>query len=750
MSQKSIKKQEGNLLNYLIFRFLPYWHIFLLALAGALVSARFYLNRVTPLYSISASIIINDEKKGVDGSDLMESINTIDSKKIVENEIEVIRSREVMGMVVSDLKLDTPIYDYREQGSVPLYNEAPVRIEIDSLARGVPDENDEIKIPFSYSSSTKVISFNDKNYELNAWVPSTFGRIKFLPNKNTNKSKDGNYYFKVLNKQNVINDLINTLELSTTDKLSTVVMMEMVDAIPARGEDIIDNIISAYNIKSINDRNRLAASTMEFIEDRMLKVEKELNELETDIQDFRSEEGAYDLSVQSKQYLQDLGQNDTKIAETEVQLAVLDRVQTLIASENLGFVPSSVGIDDPVLSKLLEKLQDAEIQYESLKKTIAKNNPILTGLEDEITKIRANILENIANQESNLRAQVENLYRTSGRFDNVLKTIPIKERRLIEISRKEEIKNELFSFLLKKREETALSYGTVGLQSRVIDRAEASMLPTKPKPLIIYVVAAFSALLLGVLYVLLREVFTNNILFRYEIENLTSIPVVAEIPYLKSDYDKIMAKRLHDLRITLGLYGPSAKSAKKIIVASGNGNDGKTFIIKALAENLARSNQKTLLIDFNLSNPQLSKVLKADGESGLVDLLQDPDTDLSKYIKPTGQNNLFIIPAGKISQQSKFALLDGNLGSILTVMEKAYDYILIDAPAVNKSKDAHLISSFCDIILLIVRHRNTQKEEIAGMEALVEAVPKSNSAIVFNGVSTRGLTNKNTYGYEIL
>ena len=221
----------------------------------------------------------------------------------------------------------------------------------------------------------------------------------------------------------------------------------------------MNELAAAYSLASMNDKNAMAANTLSFVEERIRYVEAELDSLETKIQLYKSRKGIVDLSEQGKLFLQNLGSNDQRSADIGLQLAVLGEVEKYVVSKEnkASIVPSTLGVTDPMLNDLLQKLYEAEIQYDKLKRTTAENNPILLSLKGEIDKIRPSILENITNQRQSIRASKVKVDQTSNSYSSVLRTIPKEEKDLLDFSRQQAIKSSVYTYLLQKREEAALS-----------------------------------------------------------------------------------------------------------------------------------------------------------------------------------------------------------------------------------------------------------------------------------------------------
>ena len=551
--------------------------------------------------------------------------------------------------------------------------------------------------------------------------------------------------------------LLNSLEVAPPEKLSTVINLNLEDEVPSRGEDILNNLIQAYNQKGIEERNKLAANTMRFIEDRIQNVEGELDELETEIEHYRSSKGVVDLSEQGRMYLQDAGQNDQRIADIKLKLSVLDKVENYIQSKNSGgsIVPSTLGIDDPILTQLLQKLYNSEMEYERLKKTTAVNNPMLTSLADEIDKMRPNILDNVQSQKSNLQASLSNLYKNSGKYSTALRTIPEQERKLLEITRRKAVKNDLFAFLLQKREETALSYVPMNADDSVVTHAQASLEPVSPKGVKIYGIALFLAMGAWIGYVVIKEMLNKKILFRSEIEESSNLPVIGELSYLKGSKqlsvknpeDFPVIEQFRQLDAQLGLYSRNFRK-KKILITSSLSGEGKSFVSKNLSYSLAQSGKKVILLDMDFRKPNITKNLNLKGHKGIVDYLRE-DTNLDELIvKSEMDPNLSIFPAGTQGEDHTQLLLNGKLEYLFETLSESYDYVIMDSAPLGLVSDANLLSEYSDVTLLVVRHNFTPKKIVQRLDKSPADKNVQYAGIIFNGLKKRGFVKEyKGYGY---
>ena len=596
-----------------------------------------------------------------------------------------------------------------------------------------------------------------KTYPLNTWVDRPFGEVMFLPNPNNTQPAEKPLFFELRNPRSVTAGLLSSLEVDPPAKMSTVINLSLKDEVPNRGEDILNSLIQAYNQKGIDERNRLAANTMKFIEDRIQNVEGELDQLEAEIEQYRSSKGVVDLSEQGRMYLQDAGQNDQRIADIKLKLSVLNKVEDYIQSKNSGgsIVPSTLGIDDPILTQLLQKLYNSEMEYERLKKTTAVNNPMLISLADEIEKMRPNILDNVQSQKSNLKASLSNLYVNSGKYSTALRTIPEQERKLLEITRRKAVKNDLFAFLLQKREETALSYVPMNADDSVVTRAQASLEPVSPQGFKIYGIAFFLAMGAWIGYVLIKEILNKKILFRSEIEESSNLPVIGELSYLegskqlsvKNPEDLAVIEQFRQLDAQLGLYSRNFRK-KKILVTSSLSGEGKSFVSKNLSYSLAQSGKKVLLLDMDFRKPNITKNFNLKGHKGIVDFLKEGISLAELIVKSEMNPNLHILPAGTQGEDPTPLLLNGKLEFLFENLSDNYDYVIMDSAPLGLISDANLLGEYSDITLLVVRHNFTPKKIVQRLNQNRLDKNMQHVAIVFNGLKKRGFVKEHKgYGY---
>ncbi|MFT3680277.1 MAG: polysaccharide biosynthesis tyrosine autokinase [Ferruginibacter sp.] len=750
---KQVRPGEDTQITQMVAGYLAYWPVFLAFLLVAFTGAYFYVRYATVKYEANATLLIKDGKKGEGYTKGVEEVNEISTTKIIENEIEVLQGRSIMDSVVKRLRFYAPISQEGKIKSEPGYVSSPVLVEAPN-----PDSVQAAdKVYMKYNASNKtVILDNNFSCKLNEWTKTPYGVLRFVPNPRYRASYNTKpFYFGLRKTKFVTDQMLGALKVETTGKLASVLNLSYRSDLPEKAEDILNAIIYYYNEGSVAEKNVLIRNTIASIDRRLVSVKADLDSIERNVQLYKARSNATDLSTQSNLYLEGISTTGQKMGEVNVQLSALDQLENYVASSNSNEVlaPSHLGIEDQSLTSLVENLNRSQMEYDRLKRTVAENNPMLASLREQITKLKPNILTNIRNQRKVLELSRNNLSSTTNRLGSMLNVIPQKEKELVEISRDEDIKRGIYSFLLKKREESELSYANALSDSKTVSNALSNRLPVSPKKMLIYLVAGFLGLLVPVLAITGKEMFNSKILYRKEIEELTEIPVIGEIAHNKSDKQLVVepgkrsfiAEEFRKIRVSLLFLGIDAYH-KKILVTSSLPEEGKSFVAANLALSLAMTGKKVALVDMDLHNPSLSSTFGLEEHAGVSDyLIGEKKIEDIIYDVPANEN-LSFISSGNLQPDASELLENGKVQQLISYLEGVYDLVIIDTAPVVLITDAYMLSACCDATLYVVRHKYTPKMVVKRIDENNKVNPLKNPAIIFNGVKTRGFF-KNNYGY---
>ncbi len=752
---ENTKEEDG--LGDIWTRFSPYWPLLLLLLALTVGGAWLYLQYKAPLYEAKATVLIKDEKKGVDESKMVEGFNQLSGTKIIENEIEVISSRSLMAEVVKKLQLYAPVYVDGKWRPVAAYDFSPVKIE----AQDPGSIHEAKRVNFIVNEQKSTIDIGHLSYPLNEWVETPYGILRFNTTKligepDTNViSNNHSFYFSLLNPKRVTASLMKKLQATSSNKLSTVIDLRIQNEVPELAEDILNTLINTYDRAALKDKNILADSTLGFLDERLKHVSHELDSIEKTMQNYRADKDVIDISSQGKLFLENVSANDQKVSDLNMQLAILDEVESYVLSKDAkgDLAPSTLIVNDPLLSKRLENLYTAELEYDKLRKNTAENNQLLVSVVTQIDRLKSGVIESIRNQKKSLEAGKNNLLSTNSKYNELLQTVPKKERDLIEFNRAQSLKSNLYNYLSQKREETALSHSSLIPNSRIIDKAETGLEPVSPDKKIIYIAAVGLAFVLFIGLVSLKNLFNSTISYSKEIQNFTSVPVIAEIPngkrkrplVISEGETTFIAEQFRKLRTSLNYLGMGGRR-KKILVASAIPGEGKSFVAANLGLSLSMAGKKVIVLEFDMVNPVLADKFSLEVDKGMASYLAG-EAEPEEVIKRTEiSENLFIVPAGDPPANPSELILNNYTEKLLDYAANLFDYVIVDCAPVALRSDAYVLSKFCDATLYIIRHKRTPRKSVKLIDENNKINELKNMAIVFNGVKSKKFSKSN-YGY---
>ena len=752
MSEQQFFKErtETNILVQILQRYLPFWPLFVVCIGSALAISWFYLRAETKIYVSSAKVLLKDPQKGAD-SKVLDALNIFSEKKIVENEIIVLRSSSIMEDVVDSLDLYATVYNEGQVRVEELYKEnSPVSfiaLNKDSIVASG-------KYYFSVDWQNNRIRILNKDVPFNSIF--AIGKTNYLivPNASYNHFLKGkNYYVVFSSVQGTAGGIIGSVKANATSTSSTVIEVKMETPVPEKGNDILNKLFEVYNRKAIEDKNVIAAKTLNFIEERLHFVIGQLDSVERNIESFKSREGVYNLGEQASLYLSNVKDLDKRNSEVGIQLDVLSDVKRYIENKGNkpGTVPSQLLINDPTLGSLLSKLYEAEFQRDKVSAVNGDKSEAVIQANDAVNRIKSDIHENIGTIQSNLNAVKSNVNSAISMNSGMLSKVPQKERGLLDISRQQVIKNNIYTYLLQKREETALSSAATTADLRVLEKASYSG-PISPIPKTYYLTGFLLGLMLAVFIVLLREQFNKKILFRTEIEEKTKVPVLAEIMQTASKDTiaisegkrTIIAEQFRSMRTNLAFMGLS-EERKTLLVTSSISGEGKSFIALNLAMSITLTGKRVALMEMDLRKPKLSKYLGISRDPGISSYLIKM-AKLDDIVKVTEYPNLFVISAGPIPPNPTELIGSPMFAEMMEEIKSRFDYVIIDSAPIGPVTDSQLLAKYADTTVYVVRHGLTPKVFLRMISDLYEQKKFNNMAIVFNGLRKRGISFL-SYGY---
>lgn len=689
------------------------WYWFLLALVTSMGLGFAYITYKQPVYQISAKLLIKDPQKGVEEISTQREGQTLLPKKNIENEIEVLHSSSLMNRVVEKLNLTVRYYDPKQVGNWEIYEPMPFDIEIIKASPSLYSE--ELKIYFPTSNTVRV---DNVEYPVGKSIQTTFGTLLISP-KQLSDNKDRLFSLRFVPVKQRVEQLLKGLKIEAAGKNASVVQLTVEDVLPIRGEAILTQLLEEYRQAVVLDKNEVAATTMHFIDQRIQGLSADVIRVEKEVESYKSTQKITDLSNQADYILKTVQDNDAQVNQVTIQLATLDDLEKYIKNQigKRGIASATLGLEDKVLIGLIERLSQLEQERDELEKLTSDQNFLVKNLTNQINASRLSIQENIQTRRTMLISSKEQLQNRNASLESQIRAIPQQERALIDITRQQNVKNELYTYMLKKREEMALSLGAALSDNVIIDSPQSSSDPIKPVKSLVLGFFGLIGLLCPLGIIAGRKIFNKRIGQRKDVEGQTVVPILAEIiqdplaqsMVVGSAHHSIISEQIRGLRANLLQMQSQASQSLTLLITSSISGEGKTFLSQNLGASLALANFPTVLVEMDLRNPRLRKEFDMSDELGISDYLKG-ECELEAIIHPIpGYDQLYLVPSGSISSAPDELICNPELGKLMNVLKQRFTFVLIDTPPIGIISDAQLLAPYADITLYVVRYNITPK-----------------------------------------
>ena len=763
-SEEQVNIQE------LLFRYLIHWPWFVISIIICIACAWGYLRLTTPIYNISATVLIKDEKKGGGASmssdlEKMGLEGFVSSSSNVDNEIEVLRSKSLAREVVNNLGLFVTYMDEDEFPSKELYHTSPVLVSLTHQEADKLPGRMEINMILQPTGALGVqITVGEKEYQkqfdkLPAVFPTDEGTVAFFANNDTlsavcpeNITKERHITAFINRPFSVLKEYVNSLSIAPTSKTTSVVVISLENTNTRRGRDYINKLLEMYNINANNDKNEVAQKTAEFIDERIGIISKELGSTEQDLENFKRSAGITDLSSEAQIALTGNAEYEKKRVENQTQINLVMDLQRYMKGNEYEVLPSNIGLQDAASAGAIDRYNQMLVERKRLLRTSTENNPTIINLDTSIRAMRTNVQATLDATLKGLQITKEDLAREASRYSRRINDAPTQERQFVSIARQQEIKSGLYLMLLQKREENAITLAATANNAKIIDEALADDNPISPKKMLVYLAALVLGvgLPVGVIYLIGLTKF--KIEGRADVEKLTSLPVVGDIPLADEktgsiavfeNQNNLMSETFRNVRTNLQFMLENGKNV--ILVTSTISGEGKSFISANLAISLSLLGKKVVIVGLDIRKPGLNKVFNIPKkEHGITQYLTNTTANLMDFVQPSDINkNLFILPGGTVPPNPTELLARGGLEKAIETLKANFDYVILDTAPVGMVTDTLLIGRVADLSVYVCRADYTHKAEFTLINELAENNKLPNFCIAINGLDL----NSRKYGY---
>ena len=768
--ENNMNEQDEEKINYqeLLFRYIIHWPWFVASVLVCLIGAWVYLHFQTPVYQVSASIMIKDDKKGSGSTDLgnLGIGGVITSTQGIDNEIEVLRSKTILKEVVNNLELYITYYDEDEFPEKELYQTSPVIVnltaqEADKLPgsallamklspEGVLDVN--LKVGLN--------EYNQRFEKLPAVLPTDAGTFGFalkdsLSGGQMEGHKGERHIRAVVSRPfGVAKGYQGALSIAPTSRTTSVAVVSLMNTNIQRARDFINKLMEMYNRNTNNDKNKVAEKTREFINERIKIIDEELGSTEDKLEAFKRNAGLTDISSDAQLAVSGNAEYEKRRVDNGTQInLVRDLIKYINNPLNeYELLPGNIGLSDAGLTTQIGRYNELIIERKRLLRTSTESNPMIVNLDTSIRAMKSNVQAAINGTLQGLLIVKADLEREAGRFSRRISDAPGQERQYVSIARQQEIKAGLYLMLLQKREENAITLAATANNAKIIDEPVATGGPLSPKPNMIYMIALVLGVGMPVGVIFLIGLTKFKIEGRGDVEKLTRLPIVGDVPLTNEkagsiavfeNQNTLMSETFRHIRTNLQFM--LENDQKVILVTSTVSGEGKSFISSNLAISLSLLGKRVIIVGLDIRKPGLNKIFNIPRkEQGITQYLSNPEKNLMDFVQPSDvSKNLYILPGGIVPPNPTELLARDGLDKAIETLKKNFDYIILDTAPAGMVTDTLLVGRVADLSVYVCRADYSRKAEFTLINELAADNKLPNICTIINGLDLK----KKKYGY---
>ncbi|MDM9632809.1 GumC family protein [Robiginitalea aurantiaca] len=765
----------------LIRPYLKHWRWFILSSIVSIVFGLLFIRYATPEFQVESKIqILADQNSGSELTAFrdLEVLNT-QPNAVVDDEIQILTSRTNFEQVVQNLGINVIIFSKGRLHDVELYKNPPINVSAlapDSVLYNLNGKFlVEVLSPTTFAFIDDELGVSSRPISFGSSFTNKLGEFVLTPNSQDFDEMTGREFEVVIKPIDVIaQSYKDKVGVIITGEKSNVLTLTLNDPVPEKAADILNELTAIFNANEIASKKAIADRTEKFINERIEEIEGNLTNVDRSAEELKSSQGILDVESQSSMNLNLSASRRQELQDARVQLNIANQLKALIDNQfGYDILPANLTADASISSYLTQYNQLVN-RRNGLLRSSNEQNPIVVNLDQELSGLKQTLRTSLESLINNLSLQINNISGQLSRINSQIYSAPGDQRAVRDIERKQETIEQLFLYMLEKREESKITYASAAPKSNIIDRAYlTSIYPVSPKKPIILLASLILGLLIPFSIIFISQLLDNKVHNKLELEEIIDeIPVLAELPKLGSKEKilvstgdrSVLAESMRILRANLDF---TLKSKKKtpggnlIFVTSSVPGEGKTFVASNLAMIYAKANKKVLLIGGDIRNPKIDqfysgknvdKLKRVSGNKdnkGLTDYLID-DALMAKDITNTmlvTDQTVDIIHSGKLTPNPAELLMNDRLENLVNEIKNNYDYIIVDTAPMVVVSDTMLMTKFADLVLYVTRADVTNKKVLAFPVKMNEDGKLENLAFIVNGVKESNLGYGGKYGY---
>ncbi|WP_297337032.1 polysaccharide biosynthesis tyrosine autokinase [Algoriphagus sp.] len=766
MEGEEFEFKESNFLDLktIIPKILRIWPYILLSVFLFSVGGYFWTKYTTPIFKVSSLFFIKEKESGLS---LFDSPNIINSGNVgLQNEVIIIKSKPITRTTLQKLDFDVEYYQEGTYIYNELYKNIPVLVEVDWKSPQLI--NSLIKLSWK-DSENYTLSFEEDNYQkilpdgnvfplsiipepesfkFGDWVETDNIKIKV---EKTGIEESGEIFIKLRDLNSLVWEYSGKLQIQRLDRNASILNLSLETSNPAKGEIYLNNLMQNYLDIELREKNEISASTVDFIDSQVAGVADSLRLFESQLQSFRSDNKIYDLENEGTLVYEQLMEYETQLRQEEFKRSYYSKLRDYLVGENYRelVVPSGLGIEDPILNTLITNLIALQNRKSELLATNTSESPIVIEADRKIRELNESIREALTNVDTNSKFLIEDLKKRIEGIESSFRNLPETEQNLIRFRRQFDLTEGLYTFLMERRAEAAITKASNKADNKIIEPA-STLQQIKPQFAKNMIISIFLGLMLPIGFVFLREFLRTKIEDVSYLENKLKVPVLSTILFNKRKSNLVVfeqgksgiAEGFRSLRANIKFILPADKQLTMMVTSTISG-EGKTFCSMNLASVYSLTGKKTVLIGCDMRKPKIFDDFKLKNDVGLSTYLSEQESDLSKIIKKTQYENLDVLVSGPTPPNPAELLFTERFSQLLDQLKSQYEVIILDTPPVGLVSETLDLLAHVDLTLFVFRQNFSQRSFVDALNGLKGKNGIKNIYGVFNGVDGK----KVSYGY---
>ncbi|MGO4293665.1 GumC family protein [Chitinophaga sp. RAB17] len=734
-------------LNDLFQKITFHWPLYLLVIIAAVTAAMLYLKYKKPIYMSTAKLYLKDEKKGGgEEMDALKSLTMFNSSKNIENEMEVLKSPILLEKVIANNGFNLRYYVKGTVSNEEVYNHPPLTIRVLSDPSKVGNYIFDVTTANGELRIKRISDTIDSSTQLTvrSGEPFAIAKDKFVITYPAPGSEGGsrNFRIRVDSVMEFAYDKIDEIGTALVNRDATVILVSFKDPIPERTADFLNALLDAYNGYTLDDKNKVTFKTVDFLTVRIDSLKEELGLLEQQEESFKIQRGITDIDASSKLALEQVKDADIRLSEANMQLSVFNQVENYISnpSSDYPFAPM-LGNVDQTLTAMINRYEEALREKKRLSLSLKPTSDILKNVESQITDTRQTIKDYIAGYKRNAGVVQKKTQDKVNQIQQKIANIPTYAKEYINIKRQQGVKENLYLYLLKKKEEAAVAYASNVVDNKVIAPAFIPDKPISPRKTIVFVGFVAVGLILTSAYIYLKYFLNPRVLSKKEIEQVFDLPVIAEIYQqeegardMSLQNKSVLVEQIFNMRTNLKFLLTGQTGTPTILLTSSISGEGKTFLSAHLGNALTVSNKRVVLLELDLRKPKLSQFLGMDNSVGVTNYIIGNKTIDEIIKKVPHTDGLYLVSSGPIPP-NPIELIEGQrMADLLDRLKEEFDFVIIDMSPIGIVSDAKSIAQQIDCALFVVRYNFTHKSKLIPVSENIRKGFFKKTGIIFNGI----------------